>query len=248
MNGWRSVIDLQTSQKKIVALVLLLQHQCYTPSGGSRSEQPLAVSQLFSSNIETNDERINMRWLVFLSLFAFFHHFLGRTVAFSERGFDKNPTCTHSRIKARTMTLQAVSTAKQNLLDSLDDPTGFNSATSERTKLVEELTKTNTTPKPGSINGFAQFAEGTWRIVYAPHIFTMGSLAGGSFDPVYYIMKPGRIMTSHARYSFPLVGSGWLSVSGTYGSEDEDRTCRVDFDKAWVMFDNNRSDANKPVA
>jgi hypothetical protein len=147
----------------------------------------------------------------------------------------------------------AKTSAKQRLLDSLDDLEGFNKATKERTLLVEELTKENKMVKPGSTKGFSPFAVGTWRIIYAPHIYTMGSLVGGgSFDPVYYIMKPNGQMTSHARYSFPWLGSGWLSVSGTYGSEDEDRVCRVDFDKAWVTLcsgpdlDNNSSGDNNP--
>jgi hypothetical protein len=142
--------------------------------------------------------------------------------------------------------VDTVSIAKQNLLESLEDPNGFNIATPERTKLVEELTKANPTPKPASTDGFAPFAVGTWRIVYAPHISTMGSLAGGSFDPVYYIMKPNGVMTSHARFSFPLLGSGWLSVSGTYGSEDDDSVCYVDFNKAWVS--RNISDDDSPLA
>jgi hypothetical protein len=132
--------------------------------------------------------------------------------------------------------IATISSAKQRLLDSWDDPLGFNSASKERTKLVEELTKENVTPKPGSVVGFTPHAVGTWKIVYAPHIYTMGSLIGGSFSPVYYIMKPNGIMTSHAKYTFPFLGSGWLSVSGTYGSEDDDTVCRVDFDKAWVKI------------
>lgn len=51
-------------------------------------------------------------------------------------------------------------------------------------------------------------------------------------------------MTSHARFNVPLIASGWLSVSGTYGSEDDDRICRVDFDKAWVTLDKSASNKN----
>ncbi|KAG7346781.1 hypothetical protein IV203_005850 [Nitzschia inconspicua] len=160
--------------------------------------------------------------------------------------WSKNVVVHQSRAKTA---LHVVPTAKQNLLNSLDDSQGFNSATKERTKLVEELTKTNPTPKPGSKEGFARFAIGTWKIVYAPHISTMRSLAGGSFDPVIYIMHPGGLMTSHARFSFPLIGSGWLSVSGTYGSNDDDRVCRVDFDKAWLSIDSHDTNSESaPIA
>ncbi|KAL3908040.1 MAG: hypothetical protein SGILL_008636, partial [Bacillariaceae sp.] len=145
------------------------------------------------------------------------------------------------KIRPTVTSLAASRSAKERLLNSLDDPRGFNSATKERTQLVKQLTDENPTPKAGSTDGFAPFALGTWRIVYAPHIYTMGSLIGGSFDPVHYIMKQDGVMTSHARYSLPLIGSGWLSVSGTYGSDDENMVCRVDFDKAWVSLVNQSS-------
>jgi hypothetical protein len=128
----------------------------------------------------------------------------------------------------------------------LDDPQGFNRATKERSELVVSLTLDNPTTSPGSTESFTPLAVGEWRIVYAPHIYTMAKLVGGNIDPVCYIMKPNGIMTSHARYDFPVIGSGWLSVSGTYGSKDEGRVCRVDFDKAWVttIIANDRPDAD----
>lgn len=133
--------------------------------------------------------------------------------------------------------------AKDILLRNLDDPLTFNSASKERTQLVADLTKENPVDAPGSSKSFTPLAVGTWRIIYAPHIYTMGSLFQGSFDPVYYIMKPNGKMTSHARYNFPIIGSGWLSVSGTYSSEDEENVCRVDFDKAWVkLIDRKNND------
>jgi hypothetical protein len=125
---------------------------------------------------------------------------------------------------------------KQQLLNKLDDPKAFNQATEERTSLVSALTLENPTPRPGSTKSFAPLAAGTWRIVYAPHISTMGNLFFGNFDPVYYTLRRDGTMTSHARYQFPLIGSGWLSVSGTYSSQDEDQVCRVDFDKAWIKL------------
>lgn len=158
-------------------------------------------------------------------------------------GDGSNPYTTTS-VQAFAVSVSRANSAKQKLLDSLDDPLGFNSATQERTALVKALTLENPTPQPGSVTGFAPVAVGTWKIVYAPHISTMGSLAGGSFDPVLYKMGPNGIMTSHARYTLPLLGSGWLSVSGTYGSEDGNLVCRVDFDKAWVTPGGEMSDDN----
>jgi hypothetical protein len=178
-----------------------------------------------------------------------FLYALGQTSGFSRFSHNKiTPT-----IATTKTALTATRSAKEKFLESLDAPQGFNSATRERTQLVVEMTNENPTPKAGSMEGFTPFAVGTWRIVYAPHIYTMGSLAGGSFDPVYYIMKPNGIMISHARYNMPFIGSGWLSVSGTYGSQDDDRVCRVDFDKAWVspvnqkrVYDNNLIDTDSP--
>lgn len=134
--------------------------------------------------------------------------------------------------KAKTDAI--VSAAKQELLNALDDPEGFSQATKERTSLVAAMTMANPTPKPGSTASFTPLATGTWTIVYAPHISTMGNLLFGSFNPVYYILEKDGTMTSHAKFEFPLIGSGWLSVSGTYSSQDEDQQCRVDFDKAWI--------------
>jgi hypothetical protein len=127
-------------------------------------------------------------------------------------------------------------TRKQEFLQNLDYPNAFNSANKERTQLVAEMIQENPVDAPGSALSFAPFAAGKWRIVYAPHISIMGRVFQGKFDPVYYIMKQNGEMTSHARYSFPIVGTGWLSVSGTYGSQDQNRRCRVDFDKAWVKL------------
>ena len=73
----------------------------------------------------------------------------------------------------------------------------------------------------------------------------MGRLAVGGrdgFSPVLYDLKVDGTMISHARYDFPVVGSGWLSVSGTYASQDEQDMCRVDFDKAWIKVVNSNED------
>lgn len=125
---------------------------------------------------------------------------------------------------------------KEIFLNSLDDPIStLNGATTERTALLNKLATSNTSPsrdKPGSWEGFGSVAPGRWRVIYAPHMTTMANLAGVQFQVQYDLYKDGT-MDSHARYSFPIVGEGYLSVSGTYGSVD-DTTCRVDFDEAWV--------------
>jgi hypothetical protein len=149
---------------------------------------------------------------------------------------DENPTPIQQLLGQQKNNPIPISAAKQALLKNLDDTHGFNDATQERTSLVSAMIDENPTPRPGSTKSFAPLAAGTWRIVYAPHISTMGKLFFGSFDPVYYILRDDGTMTSHARYQFPLIGSGWLSVSGTFSSQDEDQICRVDFEKAWIKL------------
>ena len=128
------------------------------------------------------------------------------------------------------------SDAKDTLLSSLDSLISLNAASEHITELVSRLTQQNPTQSPGSTESFMKFAPGTWKVIYAPHIYTMGNLAGGGFDPVIYDLREDGFITSHARYNFPLIGSGWLSVSGTFTSDDNRDTCRVDFDKTWVKF------------
>lgn len=156
-------------------------------------------------------------------------------------GFQSNYLFQRQKVQQHHSTI--LDSTKQELINNLDYPNKLNEATSERTLLVKSLCEENPTTKPGSTKSFSPFAPGTWRIIYAPHISTMAKLGGGgSFDPVYYILRPDGTMTSHAKYRFPFIGQGWLSVSGTYSSQDENMVCRVDFDKAWVKMIQNDSD------
>jgi hypothetical protein len=136
--------------------------------------------------------------------------------------------------------------SKTDFISSLDTLEGINAATKERTRLVQALIRDNPTPRPGSTESFSKVAPGLWGIVYAPHISTLATWAGGgTFDPVWYQLSKDGSMVSHARFEFPwlpIKKSGWLSVSGTYSSQDEDSICRVDFDKAWVKFNTNGQD------
>ena len=127
--------------------------------------------------------------------------------------------------------------AKKEFLDSLDSVNSFNPASKTRTNLLDTMTNFNPTEKPGSTSSFLPIAPGTWKIVYAPHISTLSGLINGSFNPVIYDMKKdGMTIVSHAKYNFPILGEGWLSVSGTYGTEDNDTRCRVDFEHAWIRI------------
>ncbi len=137
---------------------------------------------------------------------------------------------------------------KQNFLDSLDDKNALNQATKERSILMQTMIdKKISVPfiafepstqscmsleNPGLLETFSHVAEGCWKVIYAPHMTTIAGLFGGKFD-VNYILYPTGKMESHAEYNFPIVGRGFLSVSGTYGSVDKN-TSRVDFDQAWI--------------
>lgn len=144
-------------------------------------------------------------------------------------------------------------TNKQNFLKSLDTLSMLNQASRERTELLnnmisekivtndliipstsskDDIIPTASLENPGLESTFSSVAPGTWKVVYAPHITTIAGLAGGKFDVQYTLFEDGT-MTSHARYNFPVVGEGYLSVSGTYGSVDN-TVSRVDFDRAWI--------------
>jgi hypothetical protein len=96
----------------------------------------------------------------------------------------------------------------------------------------EEVIATLSLDNPGLNTTFSRVAPGTWNVVYAPHIANGAKVFGGKFDVQYNLYTNGSI-TSHARYEFPILGSGYLSVSGRYGSKDN-LVCRVEFDRAWV--------------
>ncbi|KAL3797423.1 hypothetical protein HJC23_010549 [Cyclotella cryptica] len=132
---------------------------------------------------------------------------------------------------------------KADFLESLDHPYNLNTHNPTRSNLLQKLVEYGSTPggsnlsKPGKT--FPSVAEGSWKVVYAPHMTTFANLLKGEFE-VQYNLKNGGTMSSHARYRFPVFSLwGYLSVSGTYGTVN-DHVCRVDFNEAWVRsFDND---------
>lgn len=159
-----------------------------------------------------------------------------------------------------------VRTDKDAFLASLDTLDSLNDATKERTGLLNSLienknevrdlarpstsslsSSSSSSPsleRPGSVEAFMDVAPGTWSVVYAPHMTTMAGLVGGSLGVEYDLRDDGTVI-SHARYDVPLFGQrGYLSVSGTYGSEDGADVCRVDFDEAWVRPVSSSLDGN----
>jgi hypothetical protein len=169
-----------------------------------------------------------------------------------------------SSIEIKTST---IGTNKRNFFASLDTMETLNGATKERSallaKMIDEkkviavgetsklaeispsasiVVPTVSYEKPGSTETFlasraaSPVAEGSWKVVYAPHMTTAMDLFRGRFDVAYDLFSDSRIV-SHAYYDFPVVGKGYLSVSGTYGSVPNDATntySRLNFDKAWI--------------
>jgi hypothetical protein len=135
-----------------------------------------------------------------------------------------------------------VPASKRVLLENLDRPSSLNIPTPERTALVKALTDENLLESPGSTKSFAPVAAGTWSVVYAPHISTLGQ---GNLNPILYDLRPDGTMFSHVHFKIPLIDkTGWLSVSGTYSSQDENRVSRVDFDKVWIKWNDDQSSDN----
>lgn len=180
-----------------------------------------------------------------------------------QNAFISSPSLLTS-IRQESSTEMMMSSDKQDFLDSLDRKDSLNQATKERSALMqkmidnkldipannwneEKFTQSSVSAsleRPGLRESFNTVAEGNWKVIYAPHMTTIAGLFGGKFD-VQYTLHPSEKMESHARYDFPVVGEGFLSVSGTYGSVDEN-VSRVDFDKAWIKPLSQEKDEDKP--
>lgn len=145
-----------------------------------------------------------------------------------------------------------MTSAKDAFLTSLDHLDQLNEGSKDRTRLLQQLidiksevsideflssvsAKDVSIQSPAAWESMRPVATGTWKVVYAPHMTTMGRIAGnGSFDVTYILQQDGT-MVSHAKCDFPWLPPLVLSVSGTFGSVSE-QVCRVDFDRAWVTF------------
>jgi len=106
--------------------------------------------------------------------------------------------------------------------------TTLNSAGPEVASAVNTLVGLSQTNTPIT----SQDWSGRWHVVYAPHIRTLSNMFSANFD-VEYVIDGERAMTSNVKYTHPLLGSGWLSSSGSVGSSDA-QTSVVNFDSFWV--------------
>jgi hypothetical protein len=162
-------------------------------------------------------------------------------------------------------------TANDSFMVSLDCLDQLNEGTNDRTRLLQRLIDTKSEvsideflsnnltegisiKSPAAWESMRSVAAGTWKVVYAPHMTTMASLAGGGSLDVTYALQQDGTMISHAKLDFSWLPPLVLSVSGTYGSVS-DQVCRVDFDRAWVTlaetpfpsYDDVPDDVMKPI-
>jgi len=163
-----------------------------------------------------------------------------------------------SRHGASALSAPSPETARSAFLASLSTLATINDSSSSRTSLLDELIAKKkevdvedyplghiddqvaplSISKPGLWRSMQPVAEGTWKVIYAPHLaFGRDVLGGGDLD-VSYLLKADGTLSSHAKWSnFPWIPSEtksiYLSVSGTYGSVS-DNVCEVLWDKAWV--------------
>jgi len=103
---------------------------------------------------------------------------------------------------------------------------------------------------PGLWESMQPVAAGNWKVIYAPHMSTIVSLAGGGDLDVQYLLNDDGTLQSHAKFTnFPWMIPGspktlYLSVSGTFQSES-DIACKVQWDKAWIRVIDNNDDETK---
>lgn len=157
-----------------------------------------------------------------------------------------------------TTTTTATTSNKDAFLASLDHLDRLNEHSKDRTRLLQVMLDSKveipiqdymngdgvsndnlSIENPGDWESMQPVSEGTWKVVYAPHMTIMVGIGGGSLD-VSYILS-GDEMISHAVCEFPWLPNGKviLSVSGTFGSVSS-QVCRVDFDRAWVTLDRDQ--------
>eukprot|EP00793_Prasinoderma_coloniale_P004312 PRCOL_00000072-RA len=85
----------------------------------------------------------------------------------------------------------------------------------------------------GGDGGMLSIAQGTWDVVWAPHISRLSVPVGVRIDPIRYRVR-GNEISSNVRLSLPLMPRPvWLSAAGTFEPRG-DKECRVLFDKFWV--------------
>lgn len=156
----------------------------------------------------------------------------------------------------------------QALLD-LASP-GSNATDAQLSAAVQALVASGTgtsSPGPDTLN----FGTGYWRVIHAPHINRISSLLNAKFTISYTLLDPTTQTTkasseesssasgatsstlvfpslslppqfySNVRYEQPLLGSGWLSASGSLVSISNNDV-EIRFDQFWVDNGGEKND------
>lgn len=130
--------------------------------------------------------------------------------------------------------------ANMGSIQSADFPVWESTAESAAVKRLVETAG----PEIAELGTPAVDWPGLWRVVYAPHIRTLGSLALAKFDVYYDIAAVGTDLEvrSFVRFQTPL-GSGWLNAAGRVSQLDQQLevpgcglrpTSEVAFSDFWV--------------
>ncbi|KAI3431404.1 hypothetical protein D9Q98_004457 [Chlorella vulgaris] len=130
----------------------------------------------------------------------------------------------HARVAGATAAAAAVKEALRHA-----DLYSTGDACEELSAAVAGLVANNPSPQPGP-DSLTQ-GQGTWEVFHAPHIARLSSALGARFQPIRYTLRGDEII-SNVRYQHPLLGTGWLSASGTIEAVDND-TLRLHFTRFW---------------
>ena len=128
----------------------------------------------------------------------------------------------------------AVKDAKKVLMDHTD---GFGKGPWDIYKVPKDVLKAmDVLIENGKTNGTYQGSEsawnGTWRLLYAPHLVVLSTLFLSKID-VSYDFQKGNSIQANVKYRSPVFQKGWLNSSGGIGLT-EPKKAMVSFDKFWV--------------
>jgi len=84
----------------------------------------------------------------------------------------------------------------------------------------------------GTYEGTESAWNGTWRLLYAPHLVVLSTLFLSKID-VSYDFQKGSSIQANVKYRSPVFQKGWLNSSGGIGLP-QPKKAMVSFDKFWV--------------
>lgn len=85
--------------------------------------------------------------------------------------------------------------------------------------LLDNVIKENPNSRPGSTSSVVQFSKGSWKVIFAPHIKTLGKVLFTDFSVFYEFLDIGENdkqgIISNVFYDSKVFGRGWLNTKGT---------------------------------